>query len=594
MKRLLILAVCLITGMAGGFAQEGKTRSVTYTVNSDGTVSMSGVEPAGSVAEFTNTYGQKTQMTSGNTAILKLKNYDGCIVTSLTLNMHSNQSDGAGTFSFKSGNNVIAAITKGTTFNKWYNINKYINEYTDVCVKFNSEYTDGFVVAEGQELTVTIAATVNSLYIQSYTITYQLPEEILDAPMITPTKGEVFNRKQQIIISCDGDVDHIHYTVDGTEPTMESAIYDEETPVYIDETTTIKAFAVKEKKQSKVRVRSFKKADNMKAIVAYYAGQYYAMTKQKTPSTNAGHLAGKVISVCNNMAFSTPGSIENLAWQMNTDGSIQSYGSKYYLNNNNAVTKLGDDAKVLWEENEEYGLNLVGSTRYLRYVISGKYFASYEKSWISDANLPAYPVDLVKGYVRTGLQLGSWGTICLPYDVLSDDRSGAVFYNIAGKKAEADGTVLVLEEETGVLAAGQPYVFVTTADALCCMYLDIAEENIAAEKAGKKNGLIGSFSQTEVAEGMYVVKNGRVVKCDTGWGIQANRAYISMAEVPQYEQALHSARHVVGMKVDDDTTAITSAHDKTQPKIYYNVYGQRVESPSKGVYIVNGKKMIVK
>lgn len=46
-----------------------------------------------------------------------------------------------------------------------------------------------------------------------------------------------------------------------------------------------------------------------------------------------------------------------------------------------------------------------------------------------------------------------------------------------------------------------------------------------------------------------------------------------------------------------ETTAISDIIDdkpNDQPAVYYNLNGQRVTHPDKGIYIVNGKKVIIK
>jgi len=195
-------------------------------------------------------------------------------------------------------------------------------------------------------------------------------------------------------------------------------------------------------------------------------------------------------------------------------------------------------------------------------------------------------------YERAGLTIGNYGTICLPYAVA--EKSGAEFFSIAGKKIE-DGKVtwLVLKEVEGDLEAGKPYIFKATADKLSCTY----SMNNAVESPGKDNGLIGSFTQMEVSEDYYVLKDNVIYKCsaEKTWNIAANRAYINMGDVSEYNpDAPSSANHVVKMRVSGGTTGIDAVRTEQQGGVYYNMQGQRVASPSHGIYIVNGKKVIMK
>ena len=195
-------------------------------------------------------------------------------------------------------------------------------------------------------------------------------------------------------------------------------------------------------------------------------------------------------------------------------------------------------------------------------------------------------------YERTGLKKGYYGTICLPYAVT--EKSGAEFFSIAGKKIEdCKVTWLVLKEVEGDLNAGQPYIFKATADKLSCTY---STDN-AVESPGKDNGLIGSFEQVQVSGDNYVLKNNVIYKCsgEKAWNIAANRAYINMGDVSEYNpDAPSSANHVVNMRVSGGTTGIDAVRTEQQGGVYYNMQGQRVASPSHGIYIVNGKKVIMK
>lgn len=196
-------------------------------------------------------------------------------------------------------------------------------------------------------------------------------------------------------------------------------------------------------------------------------------------------------------------------------------------------------------------------------------------------------------YKRTYLAVGNYGTICMPYAVAAGKIVGAEFYSIAGKE-EKDGTVtsVYLEKVTGGLVAGQPYIFKATAKTLTCTITSTSGE---AKEAGSHNGLIGSFEEKKVPEGnnIYVLKNNKLYKRGTqDWKIAAGRAYIDLNPITTPSSA--PAKGVIKIGVSGDGTtgigAVTAEHDN----VYYNLQGQRVAAPSRGIYIVNGKKVIIK
>lgn len=69
------------------------------------------------------------------------------------------------------------------------------------------------------------------------------PTEQVVTPTFTPVAGE-YNEAQNVTIACTTQGATIHYTLDGTNPTANSAVYNG--PIAINETTTVKAFAVKD------------------------------------------------------------------------------------------------------------------------------------------------------------------------------------------------------------------------------------------------------------------------------------------------------------------------------------------------------------
>lgn len=69
------------------------------------------------------------------------------------------------------------------------------------------------------------------------------PTPVVATPTFTPEAG-TYNEPQTVSIACATEGATIHYTLDGSEPTESSPVYSE--PISIEETTNIKAIAMKE------------------------------------------------------------------------------------------------------------------------------------------------------------------------------------------------------------------------------------------------------------------------------------------------------------------------------------------------------------
>lgn len=140
----------------------------TYTVTSTSAVSTSGA-PVGTTASYSSTYdGTVYQLTGGNSMTLTLSGYEGKVIKGLTLSMKSNASAGAGTFSMSVGSTTVAAISEAATFNKWYDNTSFGSTYRNVHVTLISEEK----VKADENIVITIAATVNSLYCESFAVCY--------------------------------------------------------------------------------------------------------------------------------------------------------------------------------------------------------------------------------------------------------------------------------------------------------------------------------------------------------------------------------------------------------------------------------------
>jgi len=168
-----------VTASGGGGSSSGGTAegvenltTATYTVSSTSEVSTTGTAPATSSASYSQTYGTKEQITDGNSATLTLSGYSGKVITGIKLNMHSNANKGAGSFTASVGTDPIAN-TSGN-FNTWYDNTSFGTTNRDINVTLTNSAR---IVGSGEDVTLTIEGSTNSLYIHSYTITYGTPTE---------------------------------------------------------------------------------------------------------------------------------------------------------------------------------------------------------------------------------------------------------------------------------------------------------------------------------------------------------------------------------------------------------------------------------
>ncbi|MBR2452417.1 MAG: hypothetical protein IKB37_04485 [Rikenellaceae bacterium] len=144
--------------------------TVTYTVANKTSVTKTGTAPTGSSATFNNTYTGSIhqQMTGGNSTTLTLSGYDGAKITGITMSMKSNSSKGAGSYTMKVGTKTISSITDSK-----FNTSNWAGKWSTSYIPITPAVT-ATTVGSGENIEVIITASANSLYIEKYTITYEM------------------------------------------------------------------------------------------------------------------------------------------------------------------------------------------------------------------------------------------------------------------------------------------------------------------------------------------------------------------------------------------------------------------------------------
>lgn len=184
---------------------------------------------------------------------------------------------------------------------------------------------------------------------------------------------------------------------------------------------------------------------------------------------------------------------------------------------------------------------------------------------------------------------GRYGTVCLPKGATAANITGADIFSIAGKRVdESDNLRSIVLEKVSDMEAGKPYIFLASGSELKVIYSGEAVAEALAD-----NGLVGSFEYCDVAEGLYLISNNKLVKCGPGCSIVGNRAYIDMGEVaPFVEGSVSEAKMaVIGL---DGATAVDGIRIEGGEAIRHNVSGIRIPQGTKGIVIMNGKKMLKK
>lgn len=215
--------------------------------------------------------------------------------------------------------------------------------------------------------------------------------------------------------------------------------------------------------------------------------------------------------------------------------------------------------------------------------------------------------------VKRTINANEWSTICLPFDmteakvkeIFGDDVQLAYFTSYDVEKDGTDVTSITINFEDDDLSEGfyanYPYLIKTSKDITeFSLTTDITPDDVqesysAGKGANKKSGkFIGTYQANTVVPENTLFLSGNNFWYSTGQTkMKAFRAYFDFMDVLS---EVENASSRVVMKWDDEQpTGISEIKHETQKNSqYYDLSGRRVVRPNKGVYIVDGKKTVIK
>ena len=192
---------------------------------------------------------------------------------------------------------------------------------------------------------------------------------------------------------------------------------------------------------------------------------------------------------------------------------------------------------------------------------------------------------------------GNWSTIVLPFDIASGDietifGEGASVAEFTGGNANTLNFTTTLTDDK--MNANQPYAIKVATNFSSATISGVTIIEPATPNPTQNIGswgFEGNYSTpATIPEGSYYFKSNKLYQAGSSGthSIKPFRAYFTYMESG-------SAREL-NFVVDGETTGIADVRSKMEDGRgeYYNLNGQRVDTPTKGLYIVNGKKVVIK
>ena len=116
-------------------------------------------------------------------------------------------------------------------------------------------------------------------------------------------------------------------------------------------------------------------------------------------------------------------------------------------------------------------------------------------------------------------------------------------------------------------------------------YTTESTDDVSANELLVSDGTVTGDGST-----IYVLADGKYgvgfYLLDNSETVPAGKAYLEVT-------GASPTRGFIGFG-DDDTTVISNVKSVVEDNVYYDLLGRRVDQPSKGLYIHNGKKVVIK
>ena len=448
-----------------------------------------------------------------------------------------------------------------------------------------------------------------AIYIKSIAVTYTVDEEGGDAeepvvetvatPVIT-AESTIFNEGESVFVSIATETQdaEIYYTLDGTDPSTENGeLYEGE--IEITETTTVKAIAVKdgwnnsevaEAKYTKTVVVEGGVVDVLNLALTGAEGTTYSSWSGKTSKSSAvyaGQSAGGNNSIQLRSSNSNSGIVTtqsggkvkkiSLDWNSNTDAprELWVYGKNTAYTNPTELYDTSTDGDKLAEI--VYGTTefvIEGDYEYigLRSGSGAMYLNSIEITWVEEEEEPVAE---------------TWSSFYAAMDTQIPAGVEAYIVTTANKD------YVTLNQIFGTIPAMTGVIFKSNPKS------NTGSEELANVEGNLLEGVLMNTNKTEEAyvlgcvDGEYGFYKADMNQLDgTAWLANAGKAYLPVSALPASAQGAAS----FSFRFGEGTTGIDEiTEQRAESKDIYDLTGRRVEAiTAPGIYIVNGKKVLVK
>jgi len=276
-------------------------------------------------------------------------------------------------------------------------------------------------------------------------------------------------------------------------------------------------------------------------------------------------------------------------YSLKISGSTKDYMSYKSGTGLQILTSTSDDkAKWTITNNATYGIIVTNKSSTDRVFLrnGSSAISSYSNSNLGKSGY--YTTTLYKKVIPVSIPSSGYASL-VSADKL--DFSSAITNVTAAYKATVatSGSGVTLTSLSGVVATSTPIIIKGTASNTA--YIPATSATATANVSG--NLLSGSATDAQdiAANEAYILKGGKFCLVTDASSVPAGKAYLLANKVD-------GGANELTFVIDEENSGTTGIEktivNKATDGQIYNLAGQRVAQPTKGLYIVNGKKVIVK
>lgn len=388
-------------------------------------------------------------------------------------------------------------------------------------------------------------------------------------PTFFPAGGTYWT-KQTLELTTTVENGTIYYTIDGSDPTTSETAEPYSAPFQISETTTVKACV--------------KDANGHSSDVAEHT---YTFVPSIANNLETAYTTAKAIELIDNTSPEQLAAEDQKVYVKGVVSKVDSYNSTYksityWLDGNTFEVYSGllglNDAEFSAKTDIEVGASVVVYGNVKKYgktyeFDKNNYLVSYTAP--ESASLPA--TDGTANYATFSSDKAVEFVDATVYAV--NVVNGVLQLNeVTSKQVPAStGVLLKSEKETA------PYFYINEAATI--------DNNLLKPASKEMSDISGDYTFYKLAYDDYDAKTGLGFYWgeDNGgvFNVKAGTAYLAVPAVP-------NTASVKGFLLDGTPTAIEGVEAENNTDVIYNLSGQRVQKAQRGLYIVNGKKLMVK